>query len=406
MTVNSSLLLLEVKSEEHFSSSQLFCSQMIQNFASEACNPLTLFGLAFGGAIARTVELSCFRSLTALSKASGFGFSSTISYFSSFVGVTTEAGFFAGMPMLEKGGSCSEFGIGTAHGTLVIGLSRIVGRYTHSSFLIHCLAQDSVVVGVDIAFETCDLREMQAISGVERFVHARAVAFQMHIGGQISHHLPGVAQNQARFALEKQMNLPSASKRSLHSWFPRFNSGKELVTSTGEVIPEDFLTTEIQNAEKAKRSHLTFMASSEEGRSNALQNHPLSDQFKDLMELSKGGDNNAIETLRQFIVESEDDAVVKLASTALGGAATDPDAYAVLEDLANSGKIYSFHCQKALNSSRYSGGLFGIDLRDYQTADIAELIEVIEKGKDRHLKRNPWQTGKSITIGPTWDAEK
>lgn len=404
INLNSSLLSIEKTSEEYLNSYQLSCSQMIQSFVIEASNPLNLLSLVLGGAIARTVELTCFRSLINLSNNSVIKFSRSFSHFASLVGVTTEAGFFAAVPMLEKGESLTEFGIGTAHGTFVIGLCRVVGSYTHSSFLINCFAQDVVVMGVDVTFETFNLREVQNVSGVERWFHARAIAFQMHISGQICNTLPGVAANQARFTLEKTIHQNSFSSSKKSSSFFHFGFERELVTSTGVVISENSLSRENRKAERIKRANIIRMVNNEEsGRTNS-RNHEFAGEFKKLMEKAKEGDSGAIDTLRAFIEESEDEKIIRLASTALSGAVSHPDSYSVLEELAKKGEVYSPICQIALNRSQYSGGLFGIDLRDYQITDIAELVEAIESGKDRYLKRNPWQTGKSLSIGPSWEA--
>src|SRR3990167_1633530 len=135
-----SLSILNCRNTEEYilTSTQLTCSQLIRGSAKEIFNPLTLCSLVLGGAVARSVELACLKLFS----------SSSISYLSRFApqlasiaGVTIEGGVFAAVPMIPEGGTLSELGIGTTHGALVIGLSRFVGRYTHSSLVINWITQ-------------------------------------------------------------------------------------------------------------------------------------------------------------------------------------------------------------------------------------------------------------------------
>lgn len=275
-SIRSEIFSIQEEEEYRLTALQLSCSQMIQSVLSEACNPLTLFSLVAGGAVARTVELTCFRSLTSLTSFSTSRFAQAVPHLSSLAGILTEGGFFAGFPMIQEGGSFSTFGIGTGHGALVIGLSRVVGKYTHSNLIVSWIAQDCAVMGVDFTFETLQLREVQNIGITERWMHARAVAFQMHISGEICHFIPGVVENQAIFSLKKELYKTNFSNHKPR--IPRqslFYAMEELAT------PEGVVFSEIRE-EVFQKAQTCFTKGGGAREESSFSNHPI------LTQISKG----------------------------------------------------------------------------------------------------------------------
>lgn len=279
LSIHSETFLIQ--EESALTASQYSCSQMIQNFIQEACNPLTLCSLVVGGALARTVELACFRSLTSLTSFSTSRFSRLIPHLSSLAGIITEGGCFAGIPMIQEGGSLSTLAIGTGHGSLVIGLSRVIGRYTHFNLTINCLAQDCVVIGVDMTFEALQLRETQNIRFVERWAHARAIAFQMHISGQIAHSIPGVSANQAGFNLKKEFYKSSLSSHS--SLFPNlafFSPIFKRVTPEGVFFIENGERQKTQSNKELQQKAQICFAKANGNEVSPSSSHPILTQIQ------------------------------------------------------------------------------------------------------------------------------